>query len=349
VSIDAVYTWANFLDPKWREAYDHFAALDPAKRARRDPANAGVIRHTDNGELRYSLRSLERYAPFVRRIHLVIDGSPPEWLDTGGSDVHVLSSREIFPDDFPLPVFSSDLIEAFLWRIPDLSEQYVYFNDDMLLASPCTPGDFFDAQGRSLVRMVPDLIDAPQGSVDFVYNQMLRNTERAIRRRISPAYRPRFPTRKPWVPMIARRIIQNKLALNEMAHIAQPFHRSLWPLFHEVFAKELRALASSRFRHVRGFCVNLAYQYLARQQQKALFTFDASDLLIPRRAASAELKALQEHARDAARKGLKFLCFNDGIGDTEIDWPRFIADTLRGLLDEPSRWEKGAGRSAKAP
>jgi hypothetical protein len=108
-----------------------------------------------------------------------------------------------------------------------------------------------------------------------------------------------------------------------------------------VFAKELETLSTSRFRHVRGFCVNFAYQYLARQRQKAVFTFDASDLLIPRRAAPEELKALQQDARDAARKGIKFLCFNDGIGHSEIDWPTFIDETLRGILDKPSRWEKG--------
>lgn len=343
MSIDAVYTWVNFLDPKWRDAYDRFGALEAAKRVKRDPANAGAIRHADNGELRYSLRSLERYAPFVRRIHLVIDGSPPEWLDTSASDVSVLSHREIFPDGFPLPVFSSDLIEAFLWRIPGLSEQYVYFNDDMLLASECTPGDFFDAQGRSVVRAIPDLIYAPLGPVDSVYNQMLRNTERAIRRRLSPTYHPRFPTRKPWVPMIVRRLIQKKLALNGTAHIAQPFQRSLWPLFHEVFAKELATLSASRFRHHGGFCVNVAYQYLAYQQRKALFTFDSSDLYISRRASAGELKALQEDVRDAARNGIKFLCFNDGVGNNGIDWPAFIDDTLRVVLDKPSRWEKGAG------
>lgn len=340
MSIDAVYTWANFLDPKWRESYDHFAELDPERRARRDPATAGAIRHTDNGELRFSLRSLERYAPFIRRLYLVIDGSPPDWLDTSASDVTIVSHQDIFPDGYPLPVFSSSTIETFLWRIPDLSEQYIYFNDDMLLASPCTPEDLFDAQGRSLVRMTPDLIYAPLGPVDFVYNQMLRNTERAVRRRLRLKYRPRFPTRKPWVPMIARRLFQSKLSLNGMAHMVQPYHRSLWPLFHEVFAKELAALTSSRFRHRGGFCVNEAYQYLAYQRQKALFTFDSRDLFIPRRAPAATLKALQAEARAAESRGIKFLCFNDGIADSELDWPAYIAETLSGVLDTPSRWEK---------
>ena len=347
MSVDAVYTWVNGLDPKWREAYDRFVALDAEKRGERDPASAGAIRHTDNGELRYSLRSLEQYAPFVRRIHLVIDGSPPDWLDASASDVRILSHREIFPEGFPLPVFSSDLIEAFLWRIPNLSEQYIYFNDDTLLASQCAPEDFFDAQKRSFVKMIPDLICAPRGPVDFVYSQMLRNTERAVRRRLALTYRPRFPTRKPWVPLIARRLIQNKLSLNGTAHVAQPFHRSLWPLFHEVFAKELTTLSASRFRHRRGFCVNQAYQYLAYQQRKALFTFDSSDLFIPRRAAPAELKALQADARDAAKKGIKFLCFNDGIADSELDWAAFIDETLRGILGTPSRWEKRLSSSTE--
>jgi hypothetical protein len=140
--------------------------------------------------------------------------------------------------------------------------------------------------------------------------------------------------------MIARRVLQSKLSLNGMAHIVQPFHRSLWPLFHEVFAKEMAALTSSRFRHRRGFCVNEAYQYLAYERQKARFTFDSCGLFIPRRAPSSELKALQADARDAERKGIKFLCFNDGIADSELDWPGYIAETLRGVLDTPSRWEK---------
>jgi hypothetical protein len=140
--------------------------------------------------------------------------------------------------------------------------------------------------------------------------------------------------------MIARRLFQSKLSLNGMAHIVQPFHRSLWPLFHEVFAKELATLTSSRFRHRRGFCVNETYQYLAYQRQKALFTFDSSGLFIPRGARAAELKALQAEARAAESKGIKFLCFNDGIADSKLDWPAYIAETLRGILDTPSRWEK---------
>jgi hypothetical protein len=347
MAIDAVYTWVNYLDSRWRESHDVFLTQELKRTRGRDPANTASIRFSDNGELRYSLRGLDRYAGFIRRVYLVVDGSPPEWLDTNSPDVRVISHRDIFPGEFPLPVFSSDLIEAFLWKIPELSEQYIYFNDDMLLAAHCTPRDFFDAQGRSVVRMEPDLIHAPRGPVDFVYNQMLRNTVRAVRRRLSLIYRPRFDTRKPWVPLVARRLIQDRLPLNGVAHIAQPFHRSLWPRFHEVFRKELDALCASRFRHRRGFCVNLAYHYLAYRQQKALFTFNSDELIISRRAVPTELTVLQEQVRDAAKRGIKFLCFNDGLGNSEIDWPVFIDDTLREVFHTPSRWEKRPGAATE--
>jgi stealth protein CR2/Stealth-like protein len=162
MEIDGVYTWVNALDPAWRAPYEKFSALELGPRSSRDAATVGSIRHTDHNELRYSLHSLERYAPFFRRIHIVVDGAPPEWLDTSSPEIHIVAHREIFPSDYRLPVFSSNLIEAFLWRIPDLAERCVYFNDDMLLGARCTERDFFDEQGRAVIRMLPELIHTPR-------------------------------------------------------------------------------------------------------------------------------------------------------------------------------------------
>jgi len=81
-------------------------------------------------------------------VFLVVDGAPPPWLKPNVPDLRVVDHREIFPDDYLLPVFSSDQIEAYLWRIRDLSERYVYFNDDILLVQQCTEGDFFDPRAR---------------------------------------------------------------------------------------------------------------------------------------------------------------------------------------------------------
>jgi hypothetical protein len=336
--LDVVYTWVNYGDADWRRSYERF--LEPTRgRADVDQAGNASIRFRDNGELRYSLRSLERYAKFVRRIFVVVDGKPPAWLKTDGPDLSVVGHDEIFPGGFPRPAFSSDLIEACLWRIPDLADRYVYFNDDVCLSAECRPDDFFGGAGRSIVRMKPDLIYVPRDPADRTFNSMLRNTDRAVRRRIASPYRARFETKRPWVPMIARRLLQNRLSLNATAHIAQPFHKSLWPRFHEVFAAELSELAACRVRHERGFCVNLAYQYFAESQGLAEFRFDSSDLLISPAVARRYSSAGFDVARAVAARGVKFLCFNDGLAAPGFDWSEFVEQTLSRMFDTPSRWE----------
>jgi hypothetical protein len=133
--VDAVYTWVDDGNPRWR-----------AKKAERCPAEADAHHYRDNGELRYSLRSLECFAPWVRRVHIVTDGQRPSWLNADHEKIRLVAHGDIIPERF-LPTFSSRVIEAHLHRIGELAEHYVYFNDDFLLASPCLPGDFFTANG----------------------------------------------------------------------------------------------------------------------------------------------------------------------------------------------------------
>ena len=104
-------------------------------------------RFADSQELRYSLRSLERYAPWVRRVFLVTNGQIPDWLALDGQRLTLVTHEDIFPDPSHLPTFSSPAIEAHLHRIPGLSEHFLYFNDDVLLGQPVWPEDFFAPGG----------------------------------------------------------------------------------------------------------------------------------------------------------------------------------------------------------
>lgn len=147
--IDAVYTWVDGADP-----------VHAAKRARHLPGGAsahagGASLFRDSRELRYSLRSLAHYAPWIRRVYLVTDGQCPSWLTKAGQgpapllkhpELVLVDHTEIIPLQY-LPTFNSHVIEAYLHRIPDLAEHYLYFNDDCFLAAPASPGDFFTANG----------------------------------------------------------------------------------------------------------------------------------------------------------------------------------------------------------
>ncbi|MFD0331960.1 hypothetical protein ACFQZC_36840 [Streptacidiphilus monticola] len=89
--------------------------------------------------MRYSLRSIHQYAPWVRRIHLVTAGQRPVWLNTDHPDIRVVDHREIFSDPDALPTFNSHAIESQLHHIDGLAEHFLYLNDDVLFGRLVSP------------------------------------------------------------------------------------------------------------------------------------------------------------------------------------------------------------------
>lgn len=105
-------------------------------------------RFSDKYELKFSLRSLERYAPWIGHVYIVTNGQIPYWLDLDCDKVTVVSHSEIFTDSYDLPTFSSPAIESHLHRIPGLSTRFIYFNDDVFLGAPTYLEDFVsDSRG----------------------------------------------------------------------------------------------------------------------------------------------------------------------------------------------------------
>ncbi|PUA82372.1 stealth conserved region 3 domain-containing protein [Nocardioides currus] len=139
--IDVVYTWVDGDDPDWNEQRSARQGDD----ARREAAGAARFRSRD--ELRYSLRSLHLFAPWVRRVFLVTAGQRPSWL-ADDDRVTLVDHRDILPTE-ALPTFNSQAIETALHRIPGLAEHFVYFNDDVFLARPTRPELFFSPGGNA--------------------------------------------------------------------------------------------------------------------------------------------------------------------------------------------------------
>ncbi|GMF21838.1 unnamed protein product [Phytophthora fragariaefolia] len=158
--VDVVYTWVNGTDPRWKREKDfwhkHWIASltgqplpvwgQEADVKGRDDSNSDN-RFRDNEELRYSLRSLEKYAPWVRHIYVVTDGQIPSWLDIESPKLSIVKHRDMFANESHLPVFSSPAIEWNLDNIPGLSDMFLYFNDDVFLGSPVRPEDFVSQAG----------------------------------------------------------------------------------------------------------------------------------------------------------------------------------------------------------
>lgn len=173
--IDVVYTWVNGSDPRlaaelalWKGEKlaqpinktnttvpsSQNATASPASSALGDAEHeSGTDRFRDNDELRYSLRSIEKFAPWVRNIVLVTNGQIPSWLNISHPRIRIVTHKQIFPNASHLPTFSSPGIESHLHRIPGISKKFIYFNDDVMFGRPVLPDVFWTPSGGQKVFM----------------------------------------------------------------------------------------------------------------------------------------------------------------------------------------------------
>uniref|UniRef100_T2MCA8 N-acetylglucosamine-1-phosphotransferase subunits alpha/beta n=1 Tax=Hydra vulgaris TaxID=6087 RepID=T2MCA8_HYDVU len=100
-------------------------------------------RFADNNELKYSLRSIDTFAPWVRKIFIVTNGQIPNWLNLDHPRIQLITHEEIFANKSHLPTFSSPAIESNIHRIPGLSKIFIYMNDDVFFGKEVWPDDFY--------------------------------------------------------------------------------------------------------------------------------------------------------------------------------------------------------------
>lgn len=135
--IDFIITWVDGNDPQWRAERERYISEKELSHA-----DNRMVRFRDMDILRYWFRTVEKYAAWVNKIHFVTWGHIPEWLDTSNSKLNIVKHTDFIPEKY-LPTFSSRPIELNFHRIKGLSEQFVFFNDEMFLINPVRPEDFF--------------------------------------------------------------------------------------------------------------------------------------------------------------------------------------------------------------
>ncbi len=139
MDIDFVVTWVDMDDPAWKADFAKYSGLASTDNSRNETSEA---RFRDHGFLKYWFRGVEKFAPWVRRIHFVTCGQRPDWLDVSNPKLHLADHRDFIPERF-LPLFNSASIEMHMHKIPGLAGQFVYFNDDFFLTRETPPERFF--------------------------------------------------------------------------------------------------------------------------------------------------------------------------------------------------------------
>lgn len=131
-NIDFVILWVDGNDPKWKAEKERYT-----KTKLND-----INRFRDWDNLKYWFRGVEKFAPWVNKIHFITYGHIPKWLNVDNSKLDIVKHMDYIPEKY-LPTFNSNVIELNLHRLKQLSEQFVLFNDDMFLCKEVKEEEFF--------------------------------------------------------------------------------------------------------------------------------------------------------------------------------------------------------------
>ncbi|WP_078897908.1 stealth family protein [Streptomyces rimosus] len=306
--VDVVYTWVDGADPAWARRRARYSGTAYHEEA------ANAARYANHDELRYSLRSLAMYAPWVRNIYLVTDDQTPAWLDTRQPGITVVSHREIFTDQSVLPTFNSHAIESQLHHIAGLSEHFLYFNDDVFLGAEMWPKDFFLANGLTKCFPSPALVPlGPPSAEDVPVSIAGKNNRALIQERFGTT-----PVRK-------------------MRHVPHALNRHVLAEIEEEFAEQHRRTAAQRFRSDEDISIpSSLYHYYAFHTRRALpsdLPYVYIDVSKPN--AANRLDRLLLH-RDKS-----VFCLNDTLS-TEDDFEQrtgLLRPFLETYFPVPSRYE----------
>lgn len=150
--MDVVITYVNESDIEWQKQYHSVSDF------------INIKRYRDWGTLRYVLRGISQCMPYIRNVFLVVSMPSQVPLYVNTDKVKIIYHKDIIPEKF-LPTFNSNTIETYLYRIPGLSEQFVYFNDDMIPTRYMAENTFFEGG-------LPCYMNNPY---DMTYNKQCNN------------------------------------------------------------------------------------------------------------------------------------------------------------------------------
>lgn len=137
--IDIVYTWVDGSDQKWLAKKTKFQSKLLKNHSQLESFSTVNGRFRDNQELKYSLRALEKFFPEHGKVFLVTDCQIPSYINP--EKIHLIFHEQIMEN---LPTFSSKKIESNLFKIPNLSEKFLYFNDDVFIGPQFSLDDYFE-------------------------------------------------------------------------------------------------------------------------------------------------------------------------------------------------------------
>lgn len=252
MDIDFVITWVDMNNPEWQA---EFAKYSNNKSNTKNGVSEARFR--DYGLLKYWFRGVEKFAPWVRKIHFVTTGQTPEWLDTSNPRIHLVRHEDFIPKQF-LPTFNSVVIERYMHRIEGLADHFVYFNDDFYIINHIGTDRFFL---NGLPRDISVFQYNPSWSQWYV---RIKNNIRIINRHFDKRQVMKLHHDKWFHKSYGSKAIWNyllkpygKFITLRTPHNAQPYLKSTFDEVWSVAEKELTETSVNKFRALNDYTPEL--------------------------------------------------------------------------------------------
>ncbi len=256
-SIDVAWTFVNSSDILWQIEFN------------KTSKSGGANRYRDYGGLKYSMRSVYKYLKYAKNWFVVISSESqiPKFLNVSYDietnsyklnynfddkekevKIHFIFHRDIFPNNSVLPNFASDSIESAFAFIPNISECFVYLNDDFFIGNKLPPS-FFIKENNQLnlfksLRFSP-YTDGNNWDNSVYYTNKLLDKDFGMKRRLYPEHACYFWRKSVLLELNKKYKVQHSLnrvhKFRETSNIVIPFLHTNYALEmgygEEVFAK----------------------------------------------------------------------------------------------------------------
>ncbi|WP_370454041.1 stealth family protein [Frondihabitans sp. PhB188] len=307
--VDIVFSWVDGNSVEYQRAR--------AAREKKHVLGEGddaPARFRQIDELKYALRSVYMFAPWIRTIYIATDSPAPAWL-ADHPRVRIVRSAEFFADPSVLPTHNSLAVESQLHHIDGLSEHFLYSNDDMFFGRPVSPSMFFSPGS------VTKFIEADTRIGLGLNNATRSGHENAAR--------------------VNRQLLQQRfgrVTTRHLEHTATPLRKSvLFEMEHE-FAADFVSTAASPFRAATNISVtNSFYHYYALVTGRAIVQENAKVSYVDTTMV-AGLAILSELLK---KRSDDFFCLNDGSFPEVTDEERtaVVTDFLERYFPFRAPWE----------
>lgn len=308
--VDYVFSWVNSEDPDWQR---RIAPFRPAVET--DASSAS--RHRAKNDLLYALRSLDRYAPWIRDVIIFTDCAPPPWLDLAQPGIRWVDFTEVF-EERHLPTFNSHAIEAYVHKIPGLAEHFIYSCDDYFLARDTRREDFFLSNGTPRVRLESfAMVNGPVQADQPAYLNAARNSAECIYRDFG-----KYPTRL-------------------HTHSPQSLQRSTLYEMERRYPAEIERTRAGKFRSETDVVLTgFFFAHFAIASGRALEADTRTRLIKQDHGFFERMQEIQSQISKSGSSDYLSVCLNDGNGShlNEL-WDQASDSFLNAIFSRKSRFE----------